>query len=718
MIPRINVNYDLSTYMPRGSNFSEALSLLKKEFDDKGMAYVMVSDLTEEEAEQTKTKLSEISGVSSVTYIESENYINGNALYTITLSDYDSTEAAFDTVKNIIDFLSENEAYLTGQSAYSYYTRLETEKSILTLGLVIAAVILLVLLFTSKTYFELILMLIVFGVAVALNFGTNVLFDSISYISNLVSIILQLALSLDYSIILLHRYMEERDNGNDAKTATVNALSKGIIEIISSALTTIAGLVSLLLMSLPIGAEIGLSLAKGIFASLIAVIFFMPALLVIFDKPLMKTKHKSFVPDITKPVRAIVKGRRYIVCIFLVIVVLAGVGQFFNNYSFNYNGGSKIVSSQEKIKDDFGTLNTLAIIVPRGDYAKERKLAEYVSSKDIIDSTTALSTIQVSDGVYLTDNFTKTEFIIAAKSMASGSKFEGFIDEYGGLIFDDYTDSIGLTGENEEIPLIDLLIYIYDNYGAFLGDFQNVFGQLAYAKSNLQSENYSRLIFNIDSGVESDETFALLNELYAHTGEYYDEFYLAGESVACFNMSQNFVEDNLVVCLCSAAFILLILFFTFRNFFLPLILILAIQGGIWINFAIPFLAGNPICFIGYLIITAIQMGATIDYAIVITNRYQITKMNFSNHYDAMAAAENKVFSTVITSGTILTLTGFALGIASSGVVSQLGCLLGIGTLASIIIVLFVLPSLILVSEKVIDKTNFSNLFFRRRRKKK
>ena len=169
-------------------------------------------------------------------------------------------------------------------------------------------------------------------------------------------------------------------------------------------------------------------------------------------------------------------------------------------------------------------------------------------------------------------------------------------------------------------------------------------------------------------------------------------------------MADYFVFDNMIVSVCSLVFVLVILLFTFRNFSLPIILALAIQGGIWINFVIPFLAGNMVSFIGYLIITAIQMGATIDYAIVLTNRYRTTKHFYPDRYVAMAESVNAVFPTII-----LTITGFALSIAASGVVSQMGLLLGIGTLASMIIVLLVLPSMLLLFEKIVDKTNFPKI---------
>lgn len=741
MIPHTKINYDLTGYLPANCDSSTALELLKKEFDDKGMAYVMVKDVTPEKAGEIKTRLEKVEGVATVTYVESMNYKNNSALYTVTLKDYDSTAGAFDAVKDVIDALSDEKAYLSGQSAFSYYTKLETEQSIMKLGIAIVVIILLVMLFTSKTYFELIVLILVFGAAMAINMGTNFLFvNGISYIANLVALVLQLALSLDYSIILLHRYMEERDNGEDAKTATVTALTKGLPEILSSSLTTVAGLAALMLMTLSIGAEIGLSLAKGIVVSMATVIFFMPALLVIFDKPIQKTRHKSFVPNVTKPARAIVKARKVIVPAFLLIAILAGVAQGFNKYSFNYNSGSLIVAPKKVIEETgFGTLNSLVVVVPKGDAEKERQLVKYVESFDLIDKsqTTALATINVysfvdpntTEKLYLTDEVSKKDIGNLIDKIPSDAGVNPLIIKP--IIegwFDDYVKNYlpeGTKPSKAKVRLIDLLDFAvrekFDAISRFIGDdpeklaYLEQIKQISFAKANLESENYSRITFNINGGVEDDDVFELVKTLKSGVSDFYEERYITGESVVCYEMSEYFMKDNLMVCLFTDLFILVILLITFRNISLPIILILAIQGGIFINFAIPFLSKTSISFIGYLIISAIQMGATIDYAIVLTNRYRGIRKDFTDRYDAMAAATNAVFPTILTSGVILTATGFVMSMLSSGVVAQLGLLLGVGTLTSIIIVLFVLPSLLLVTEKVVDKTDFSKLFRRKQK---
>ena len=719
MIPFIQVEYDLTGQMPEESYTSDALALLKKEFDDKGMAYVCVVGVTQKQAGDIANELKAIDGIANVTYVESMNYKNNKALYTINLTDYDSTKGAFEAIENVINHLedSEVEHYLTGQSAFSYFTKAETEQSIIKVGVVLVVLILAILLFTSKTYFEIVIMLLVFVVAVAINMGTNILFGGISYLSNLVSLVLQLALSLDYMVILLHRYMEERAT-KDPHQAASTALTKGIIEIASGALTTIAGLGSLLLMSMPIGVEIGLSLGKSIIASFISVVFFMPALLVLLDKPLMSSKHKPFVPSVKKPAKFIVKGRKVIVPLFIVIVALSCVGQFYNTYSFNYNGGSMIVSAREQIEPEFGTLNSLVVVVPKGDAEKERELANYISSFDNVDSVNALSTIELAEGIYLTDEIGKDDMSTLMSTLAGGQDL-GVFGGLAGTMFDGYLTSKGITDINAKVRIIDLLEYVATEYGETLkpalGEYGSLLDSLTFAKANLESENYSRLTFNICSEVESEDTFRFLDEITAKIPSYYSEFYMTGESVACYDMASYFTQDNLIVSLCSAFFVLIILLFTFKNLILPVVLLLAIQGGIWINFAFPFITSTPVVFIGYLIITAIQMGATIDYAIVLTNRYREIRANYIDRCEAMAEAQNAVFPTIITSGIILTGAGFTLSILTSGAVAAMGSLLGVGALVSLLIVIFILPSLLLVTEKATDKCDFKKLFKRKQK---
>lgn len=700
----------MTTSLPEDSGSRVAMRILSENFDDKGMTYIMVEDVTAAEASEIATRLASIEGVANVAYVEQANFKNNKALYTVTLSDYDSTDGAFATMKRLTNEFEDKGAYYTGQSASSYFTKKTVEDSVIAIGAVIVVAIIAMLLFTSNTYFELVLMLLVFGVAVVVNMGTNFLFNGISYISNLVALVLQLALSIDYSVILLHRFMEERNSGQSPEDATANALAKGMPEILSGSLTTVTGLCALMLMTLPIGVEIGIALAKSIIASLLASALLMPALLVVCSKRLDKSKHKSFVPNITKFARSVLKGRNLIGVSFVLIVVLAAVGQSFNVYSYSMNGGKELDEAKEHITDDFGTLNTLVLVVPSGDYDKERELTEYVQSFDVVDSATGLASIEVAEGVRLTDSYNQAEFVEMVSTLTGGTSFDAVAQRLAESCFESYTESEGAVVNEDGVMLLDILEYVADNpsYSVLLGDYAPLLNQMVFARSNLQSEKYSRITFNINSDVEAAEAFALLDELRAHVGDYYEEYYMTGESVVCYEMAQYFPRDKVWVSVFTIVFIVAILFLTFKNLFLPLLLTLTIQGGIWINFAIPFVLGNTVSFLGYLLICAMQMGATIDYAIVLTNRYEATRGlrgdALEDRLNAMAEAQNAVFPTIITSGVILAVAGASLGIGSSGVVAQLGTLLGIGATLSMAAVLFVLPSIIVLTDGIIKKS--------------
>ncbi|MCR4726464.1 MAG: MMPL family transporter [Clostridia bacterium] len=714
-IPTTKVLYDVAEFLPDESTAATGLAVLKKEFDDKGNAYAVVKEITEERATLLAKELQSVKGVATTVFDPSSSYKSetSSAMITILFTDHDSTKEAFATMDRLIDATKGYDVAFIGQSASSYYTKISTEVSIFKIGVAIVIVILVMLVVTSKSFFELVPMLLTLGVSALLNMGTNFLFGGISYISNLVSLVLQLALSIDYSVILLHRYVEERDGGLSAQDAAVEAQRKGFPEILASSLTTIAGMCALILMKLDIGVEIGLALTKGILLSLISVLFLMPALLVLLAKPLEKGRHRSFIPSVVKPTRKIVHARKIIVPVFLAIVIFAGVGQSFNTYAFDMNNTEYLIKGRKATEEaGFGKVNPLVLVVPNdGDDQRQREVASYVESFAVVDSATAIAAIEIADGVYLSDRVSK-ESMSGFIGALSGGEDASTYASFGPMIFNGYCSSHGLDPAVAEVPIYELLAYLYEspNFSKILpSEYKEQLGQLVYAKNNLVGENYVRMTFNINAGVEDEAALALIKALKSGLKEYYDEFYMTGETVVCYDMAGYFPMDNLRVNLFTLAFILLILLFTFRNLLLPVILTLTIEGGIWLNCVLPFLTGSSVCFIGYLIICAIQMGATIDYAIVLTNRYRSIREKYIDRFDAMAEALNAVFPTVITSGIILTLTGFILSIASSGVVAAMGTQLGFGALFAVLIVLFILPSFLLVTEKVTDKCGFKNI---------
>jgi len=263
--------------------------------------------------------------------------------------------------------------------------------------------------------------------------------------------------------------------------------------------------------------------------------------------------------------------------------------------------------------------------------------------------------------------------------------------------------------------MFDMFIFLKDELEArnisLSGDGMEEMGdmleQLETARQQMRTEKYSRMVIYLNLPEESDETFAFLDTIRGVTGKYYDgDYYVVGNSTSSRDLAKFFERDNLLISILSAFFVILVLLFTFRSAGLPVLLIVVIQGSIWINFSIPTLTGTPLYFLGYLIVNALQMGANIDYAIVISSHYQELKQTMP-HKKAIVHALNASFPTVFTSGTIMASAGLLIGnMSAQPVVSIMGTCIGRGTIISIILVLFVLPSILVLGDSIIERTRF------------
>ena len=526
---------------------------------------------------------------------------------------------------------------------------------------------------------------------------------------------LQLALAIDYAIILCHRFSDEHET-KDARSAAIIALSKAIPEISASSLTTVSGLVALGFMKFGIGLDMAMVLIKSILLSLLSVFTLMPGLLVLFAPLIDKTQHKKLLPDISFAGKFAVKTRRVVP--FLFILILVGAFWLSNQcpyaYSFNDLKTAKMSESQQayfRIKDTFGTNNMVAVVVPSGDYEAEAQVLSELNSRPEVKSTMGLSGIEAMNGYKLTDPLNPREL----------SELIGLDYEVVQLLYTAYAaehNQYGqiLSGLDEYgIPLFDMFIYLNDQLKAhnisLTGDDQamieDMFSQLEMAKAQLQSDSYSRMVVYLNLPEEGDETYAFLSEMRSIIGKYYeDDYYLVGNSTSSRDLSASFVTDNLMISILSAFFVIVVLLFTFQSAGLPVLLIIVIQGSIWINFSFPVLTGQPLYFLGYLIVNAIMMGANIDYAIVISSHYQELKAHMP-HKEAIVHALNSAFPTVFTSGIMMSAAGLLIGnMSAQPVVSIMGSCLGRGTIISIILVLFVLPAFLVLGDSIINRTSF------------
>ena len=714
-INKVQVNQDITSYLPADSETRQGLSIMDEQFMTYGSAKVMLANVTFNQADSLVDSLENVDGVKEVAFDDSSDHFKGtNALFDITFSGTSDEQVSKDALNSVKDILADYDVYVSTEVG-SEESSAESLAKDMNIILVLAVVVIVaVLLLSTKAYLQIPVLLITFGVAAILNMGTNYWFGTISSITNSIAVVLQLALAIDYAIILCDRFMEEHET-LDAEEAVKVALSKAIPEISSSSLTTISGMVAMMFMQFRLGYDMGIILVKAIILSLISVFFLMPGVLLIFAKGIDKTHHKCYVPKITIVGKFANKTKYIIPPLFIICLVFVFMKS--NNCQYIYDTSS-IVSAkkseskiaQETIEETFGASNQLVVMVPKGDYESEHKVVKKLQNLDYVTSALALSNVSINDEYVLTDKLSPRQFselvgidreVVEVLYMAYAYNQE----QYGPVVtgIDDY-----------DVPIIDMFLFLYDQYkeGYVTLDsnldekLTTLYDTLHDAQLQLQGSDYSRLVLNISLPVEGQETYDALEEIRGIAAQYYskDSVILVGNSTSDHDLESSFASDNIIISVLTALFVMIILFFTFQSAGLPVLLVLTIQGSIWINFAVPSIEGQTVFFIAYLIVSAIQMGATIDYAIVISNRYLQLKQQMPLK-EAITETLNQSFPTIFTSGSILTCAGFLIGeIASDATVASIGVALGRGTLISIILVLFVLPQILLMGDIIIEKT--------------
>ena len=712
----IQVENDLVAFLPDKSESREGLEIMNSQFVMPGSAQVMVANVTLEEAWEIYDKILELDGVQMVDFDESKaHYNNVSAYYSLIFKDAQSSPDCVETLDLVKSSLSGYDAYVTSDIGNPIGDILDQEVILI---LAVASVIILVMLFlTSKTFMEVPVILLTFLVAMILNMGTNFIFGKISFVSNSVTSLLQLALSLDYAVILINRYKEESTR-LPLREAVVAALSKSIPEVAGSSLTTIGGMVAMLFMQFKLGPDMAMCLIKAIFFAMLSVFIFMPGMLMVFGKLMLKTEHRSLIPDVSFIGKFAYASRKIVTPLFILLIIGAMILSSGCPFAYGYMSqeAAKLneqTLAKKMISDNFGSTNMLALLVPSGDFEKEKALLEELESFDEVSSTMGLANVEAIDGYTLADKLNPREF----------SELAGLDYELASLVYAAYAAEQAEYGtiinnlSTYGVPLIDMFLFVTEQIDAGLvsleGEQADMLSEakelMMTAKNQMIGEDYNRMVIYIDMPEDSDETYEFLNKIRATAKSYYEEgeIYLLGNSTSAEDFKKSFELDNIVVTGLSIAIVLLVLLFTFKSVGLSMILIIVIQGAIWINFSIPALLETPLFFLGYLIISAIQMGANIDYAIVIATRFNELK-NEKTPRDAIIETMNFAFPTVITSGSILAISGLLIGYMSSeATISSMGLNLGRGTIISVILVLFVLPQLLLVGNKIVEKTRFS-----------
>ena len=656
----VNVNYDINDYLPDGTASTVALDTMNEEYDMSiPNARVMVSNLTVAQALEMKQKLSEIEGVEDVTWLDDvidtdipletadkdtvENYYKDNkALFTVTINEHTRIETV-NAIRNLIG----DDNSMAGAAINTAIAAQATNKEVKNIIFLVIPICLAVLFLTSSSWIEPILLLGSIGVAILLNKGSNLMFGTISFVTNAAGGVLQLAVSMDYSIFLLHRFQEMREEGQAPKEAMINALCKSTGSILSSGLTTVIGFAALILMRFKIGPDMGLAMAKAIFLSLITVFVLFPVVLLYCYPLIDKTKHKSFLTDFGKFGQFVTKLMVPAVLVFVLFIIPCNLGQKENFFSY---GSSQIFSTDTQIgrdtkiiEDTFGKSNNLVLMVPKGDLEKETELSKKLH--DMPEVTSILS----------------------------------YVDNAGAEVPMDYVD-------NETL-------------------------------SKLISDNYSRLVLTVDADFEGEKTFNLIEEIRSLAKSYYgDKYLLAGESASTYDLMDTITKDNDRVNLIAIGAVFVVLLLSMKSITIPVILVLAIETAIWINLSVPYFTNDFVFYIAYLIISSVQLGATVDYAILLTSRYMEVRETASKKKTIVETLRSTTVS-IMTSASILTIAGLLLWkISTHGILSQLGHLLARGTALSTLIVLFVIPGMLYIFDGLIQKTTVGVKFFNKKEK--
>lgn len=651
----VRVNYNLVDYLPKDAQSTNAIKIMKDEFDNEmPNAKVMLTGVSIQEALKYKEKLAAVEGVTSISWLDDivgldtlktkpldfldasiiENYYkDNNALIDLTIESGKEKS----TVKAIYEIIGENNA-ASGEAINTAETQSMSVSEVVNAMAILLPIIIIILILSTTSWIEPLFFLLTIGVAIIINTGTNIIFGEISFITKTVSPVLQLAVSLDYAIFLLHSFNGYRLSHNPEK-AMMLAMKESLPTVAASAATTVIGFAALIFMRFGIGADLGLNLLKGITFSFISVMVFLPVITLMFYKTIDKTKHRKLMPSFRKSGNLLLKTRIPFLILALVVVVPSFLAQ--SNTQFMYGMGSitsasRVGKDTAFIEEKFGRQNALVLLVPRSNAGREAELSDALSKIPHVTSVLSFST-------------------------AVGSEIPA-----------------------EFVP--------------------------KKAVKQFYSEHYSRIILYTDTGEEGEYAFNTVQDVMDAAETNYDKCYIAGQSATLLDMKNVVSTDTRRINLVAVIGIFIVLLLTFRSLTIPFLLVFSIETAIWINLSFPYFTGKSLSFIGYLILSTVQLGATVDYAILITNTYLNNRKTLPKK-DAMRVTIEDNLIAVFISAIILSTAGFTLAFTSSNpIIGELGTLLGRGTLLSFTMVAGVLPALLLIFDRVNQKTTFKNKF--------
>ena len=712
----VNVENDLTAYLPADSSTKIGLDVMEREFITYGTASFMVGNISYDEAEALFEEIKQVEGVQMVDFNNTtEHYNQASALFSVTF-DYEQTdERCVDSLNTIREMLSDYDTFVSTTVIDTMAETIKKEVNMITAF--VAVIVVGVLAFTTDTYADVAVVGLTFVVAAILNMGCNFLLGKISFVSDSVTTILQLALALDYAVIYSNRFKEEHVT-HERREAVIISLSKAIPEIGASSLTTVGGLIAMMFMQFKLGPDMAICLIKAIIFSLLSVFLVMPGFLMLFGNLMDKTKHKTFVPKIPFVGRFAWATRFLIPPVFVVLVVAAFSLSNRCPYVYGYDTlttprQNENQIAQELISNTFSSRTMLAVVVPGRDYSEEKSLVDELMDFPQVDSVTAIAGIDAMGGYKLADKLSPREFADLLKLEYETAELLYSVYAIQDGSYDKLVSGIS----KYRIPLIDVLLYVGDKVdegyinleGEQADTLADARTQMLVGKRQLEGENYDRMLVYLTLPESGDETFQFTDTIRQVAQRHYPkgDVYVVGNSTNQYEFKKSFEIDNIVVSVVSILIVLVVLLFTFNSAGMPVLLIAVIQGAIWMNFGYPTLVHEDVFFMTQLVVSSIQMGANIDYAIVIANRYS-DNIKTMERKDAIIEAMNFAFPTILTSGTILAVSGLLISIITTDcTINGIGEAIGRGTMISIVLVMFVLPQILLLGGKIIEKTSFA-----------
>ncbi|RQW19200.1 RND family transporter [Bacillus sp. C1-1] len=650
----VSTNYNMVDYLPDDAPSTNALEVMENEFTASiPNTNVLVKDVSIQEALSYKYELENMNGVEEVLWLDDlvdlqiplemvdnamleSYYKDGNALFSLTITTGEEVEAT----DAIYELIGEDNA-IAGEAVNNATSQNMAVSETIYAAALLVPVIIIILVLSTNSWAEPLFFLTAIGVSVLINLGSNIFLGEVSFVTQSVAPILQLAVSLDYAIFLLHSFNDELAKGKKPEQAMAAAMRNSFPVIFVSAVTTFFGFMALMFMNFEIGADLGLNLVKGIVFSFISVVVFLPALTLFLYKWIEKTRHKSLVPSFKGVGAKLLKLRYPALILVFLLIVPSFIAQ--GSTSFIYGLGdlpdtTRAGADAALIEETFGESTPLVVLVPNDDIAKEAELVSQLEELAYVDSVMS------------------------------------------------YTNVVG-TGIPAEF-LDESII------------------------SEFQSEQFSRIMVFTDAGVEGDIPFSLVEDVRTLSETYYgDTAYTLGESVTLYDMKETVTVDNQVVNTITVVTIALVLMITFRSISIPIILLVTIQSAVWINLAIPYMTNDSLVFVGYLVVSTVQLAATIDYGILLMETYKHHRQKMPAYPAMKKALDEKLFSIII-SAAILSSVGLILWITSTNpTVSSIGLLLGRGAILAFILVVVLLPALLLVGDKLVKKTTYRSNFY-------